>query len=277
MYTVIRSLNNNIVVSRDSGGRECVLTGSGIGFGQKAGGLIPRERVEHVYLGLDKLQERWLQLLAQATPETLEVAQLLLQRAEQELEKIPVSTAIISLSAHLSGAIERVQNHIPIPTMMRESIMLLYPTEYRLGEYGLQLLHERLGIELPDAEASVLALFLADAFVLDSSDHLLLAQNAAQEILQIVQKNCPLKVGERDAETLQFGVYIKLRCWLVSSGKTHAKALEIPGELLELLYGKIPGSRACIQQVAAYLEQTFQYTMQPEDILNFLLRVNRMV
>lgn len=75
MYTVIRSLNNNIVVSRDSKGRECVLTGSGIGFGKKPGGLISSDHVEHIYFNLDKLQEHWLQLLSQSTPETLEIAQ----------------------------------------------------------------------------------------------------------------------------------------------------------------------------------------------------------
>lgn len=277
MYTVIRSLNNNIVVSRDSKGRECVLTGSGIGFGKKPGGLISSDHVEHIYFNLDKLQEHWLQLLSQSTPETLEIAQLLLQYAEQKLKKIPPSTSIISLSAHLSSAIERVQNHIPIPAMMQESIILLYPSEYRLGEYGLKLVQHRLGIELPHAEASFLALYLAEAFVLNSSDHLLLAQNAAHEILDIVQRTCPIKVGKQDSETLQFCVYIKLRCWLISNGKVHNKTLDIPMELLTLMYENIPGSRMCIQQVSDYLDQKFQYAMQPEDILNFLLRVNRMV
>lgn len=66
MYTVTKGLNNNIVMARAEDGRECVLTGSGIGFRKSPGAPVLEQQIEHIYYGLDKLQEKWLYLLGSA-------------------------------------------------------------------------------------------------------------------------------------------------------------------------------------------------------------------
>ena len=67
MYTVTKGLNNNIVMARAEDGRECVLTGSGIGFRKSPGAPVLEQQIEHIYYGLDKLQEKWLYLLGQCS------------------------------------------------------------------------------------------------------------------------------------------------------------------------------------------------------------------
>ena len=53
MYTVTKGLNNNIVMARAEDGRECVLTGSGIGFRKSPGAPVLEQQIEHIYYGLD--------------------------------------------------------------------------------------------------------------------------------------------------------------------------------------------------------------------------------
>lgn len=49
MYTVTKGLNNNIVMARAEDGRECVLTGSGIGFRKSPGAPVLEQQIEHIY------------------------------------------------------------------------------------------------------------------------------------------------------------------------------------------------------------------------------------
>ena len=78
MYTVTKGLNNNIVMARAEDGRECVLTGSGIGFRKSPGAPVLEQQIEHIYYGLDKLQEKWLYLLGQCSPVALAVSRSIL-------------------------------------------------------------------------------------------------------------------------------------------------------------------------------------------------------
>ena len=274
MYTVTKSLNNNIVMARAEDGRECVLTGSGIGFRKSPGAPVLEQQIEHIYYGLDKLQEKWLYLLGQCSPVALAVSRSILQEAERRGKLHLTPVALIIISNHLTCAMERTREHAPVSSMLQEAVMLVYPDEYQLSKKSFSLLYRKYGILIPESEAVILALCIVDATSNGCPGHLTAAQKAAEDILELVRHNCNVR---DDAETLEFAAYIKLRCWLVSLGKTHHSVLEIPDEMLDILYSKIVGSRDCITAVANYLADKFQYTMQQEDILNFLLRLNRIV
>lgn len=258
MYTVTKGLNNNIVMARAEDGRECVLTGSGIGFRKSPGAPVLEQQIEHIYYGLDKLQEKWLYLLGQCSPVALAVSRSILQEAERRGKLHLTPVALIIISNHLTCAMERTREHAPVSSMLQEAVMLVYPDEYQLSKKSFSLLYRKYGILIPESEAVILALCIVDAASNGCPGHLTAAQKAAEDILE-------------------FTAYIKLRCWLVSLGKTHHSVLEIPDEMLDILYSKIVGSRDCITAVANYLADKFQYTMQQEDILNFLLRLNRIV
>lgn len=274
MYIVTKSLNNNIVMARGTDGRECVLTGSGIGFHKSPGAPVLAQQIEHIYLGLDKLQEKWLFLLSQCSSEALAVSQSLLKKAEKQGKYHLSPTALITISNHLTCAMARAREHMPVSTMLQEAVILLYPDEYQLSKEALALLYQKYGIATPASEATLLTLCLVGTVSSGCPGHLAVAQKAAEDILELVHQNCHVR---EDAETLEFTAYIKLRCWLVSLGKTHHSVLEIPDEMLDILYRRIAGSKNCIRAVTDYLADKFQYTMQQEDILNFLLRLNKII
>ena len=49
MFKITKIVNNNIVCSVDSNGKEIILRGLGIGFKKQIGAVIPEDKIEKIY------------------------------------------------------------------------------------------------------------------------------------------------------------------------------------------------------------------------------------
>ena len=110
----VKVYSNNSISMVFPDGREAVLIGSGIGFGKRPGDEIDARRIEKTYYIQDELQTKFLQLLKDTRPETVQVSEDILEHARQcglELK----NQLIISLTDHISFAIERYAQGIELP------------------------------------------------------------------------------------------------------------------------------------------------------------------
>ena len=113
MYKVTKLINNNIVCSVDAEGHEIILRGLGIGFGKKIHDEIEDGKVEKIYrisnaATANKLQE----LLAEIPLEYVSACTEIIEYAKKTLDKSLNDNVYITLTDHISFAIERKDKKI---------------------------------------------------------------------------------------------------------------------------------------------------------------------
>ncbi|AHL73253.1 PRD domain-containing protein [Bacillus altitudinis] len=158
---IYKILNNNAVVVKE-GDQEKIVMGPGIAFQKGKNDVVPVQKIEKIFVVREE-NEKFKQILATLPEAHIEVAEHIISYAEGEL-MMPLSDHIhISLTDHLSFAIERVQKGIVLYNKLLGEIKVLYKQEYDIGKYAIRYVKERLGVDLPDDEAGYVALHIHTA------------------------------------------------------------------------------------------------------------------
>lgn len=104
---VVRVLNNNIVATITEDNKEAVAQGSGIGFQKKPGDILDRNKIEKLYVFQDEEQAKFLKLLEDTPIEYFQVAEQIVEQAQRVMQFEMSNKVLISLTDHISFAIER--------------------------------------------------------------------------------------------------------------------------------------------------------------------------
>lgn len=186
----VKVLNNNVVLARDHRGREVILVGRGLGFQRERTWVHPDDpRVEKVFVLAGERQG----LLQRPQAETALVAACaeVLGLAARRLGRELSDGIYVGVLDHLAMALQRARLGLDLPNPFLAEIQLLYPEEYQVAGEALEILSERLGVPLPEAERGFLALHLAAGRSGNSpgemARHVAVVQEAVAEIAAALQ------------------------------------------------------------------------------------------
>lgn len=278
MYTIVKVYNNNTVAARTDDRRECVLTGAGIGFSKRSEDIVPENKVEKIYYIQNELQTKFLRLLDNSTPESLEIAEAIVKRAEDQLNSKLGSLAVITLSDHLSFALERQKKGINMPNLLAEEVKLLYPGEYKIGMWGLAMVEQKTGVRLFTDEASYVAMHLVNAAVQDNKKTMTKVLQAVKDILDIIRSDYDIQPVTDSENFLRLTTHIKFLIREICEGKSLKQ--EKPDDIdtmIEYLLKKNTYSCRCIFDIKEYIKQEFKYELQKSEILYLLIYINRII
>lgn len=164
VYRIVRVIGNNFVCSEDANGQEIILRGLGIGFKKNKGDRIPAARVEKIYTLRDSGQsDRLMELIQDLPSDYFDISTHLIEAGERILGRHLSENIYITLTDHISFAVERLQKGISYPNQLLWEIQTFYPQEYALGQQALDVVESVLGIRLPDDEAGFIALHFVNA------------------------------------------------------------------------------------------------------------------
>lgn len=160
---ITKIINNNIVSSLDENKNEVIVMGKGIGFGKKTGDIIEESAVEKVFSLPSESAGQFAELVAKIPYEHTQLAEEIIDRAEQTLGVSLSENIYITLTDHISYAIERQKQGIEVNNALLWEIEKFYNKEYRMGLEALRMVKEKLGVELPVDEAGFIALHFINA------------------------------------------------------------------------------------------------------------------
>lgn len=158
-YVISRLINNNIVFSLDDSGNEIILFGKAIGFGKKRGETVNPESVLRVFKAASSTERDFLiNLVEDIDAVYIDIAGEIVAMYEDELDVKLTDMMTISLSDHLSNAVENKREGIDVPLDITQQISGIYPREFAIARRGLSLVYEKTGIMLHDDEAGYIVL-----------------------------------------------------------------------------------------------------------------------
>lgn len=275
MNKIVKVYNNNAVAAISDKGTECVLIGSGIGFGRGPGDIVPEAKIEKKYYVQNELQTKFLKLLESSTRESLEISEKIVEQAQKELDIRLSPQALVTLSDHISFAIERHKKGINLPNLLADEVKLLYPAAYNVGLWGVQLIKKQTGIELYEDEASYITMHIADASIESNKKEIVRTLKFVRDIVDIIKDVYGISPKSSDGNYIRLTTHLK---FLASEIFRHE---QLSGEdfddMLALLMRKNNHNRRCIDEITAYIQNEYGYSLNNSEIAYLLIYINRIL
>ena len=257
--TIEKVINNNIVSAFDETGREVVVMGRGIGFGNRPGAKIPEDKIEKIFrIESGSVADQFKELLAGVPLEHAKISSDIISYAKGALKLKLNQSIYVTLTDHINFAIARCAKGINLENALLWEIKRFYPQEYELGKYAVAQIKERLKVELPEDGTNI-----RDA---------LRFPNQMKEILEIVTRELGIKLDEG---TLHYERFITHMKFLLQ--RVYRKEL-LPDEesdLADMISQKYPKEFACSKKVADYIEKTAECRLSGEEVMYLAIHIRR--
>lgn len=266
-------INNNVVSSRDEAGFETVVMGRGLGFGKKKGEKIEEDKIDKIFRIEDKDSlKKFKKLIADLPIEYLQVSTDIISYAKKKLGVQLNQNVYLTLTDHISFAIERFKQGMLFNNALNHEIKRFYPLEYQIGEYSLDFIEKNLNIRLPEDEASSIAIHLLNA-------ELHIEVKDAMKII-ILMRDILGKLNEEIAalnndciEKDSFMSFLKLLCLRLMTEKPQKE----DGDPLLLNFVKQNDEKlfSLIEKIGVYIFEKYGCTVTEEEKLYFTLQIKR--
>lgn len=266
-------INNNIISAYEKSGAEVIVMGRGIGFKKKQGEVVPADQISKIFrIKSRTLTEQFKELLANMPLERVRISDEIISHAKDHLKLKLNQSIYVTLTDHINFAIERVSQGIEPQNALLWEIKRFYPQEFQLGIYALELIHDRLGILLPEDEAGFIALHFVNAEYGTDIRDAVKFPDQMQAIVDIVERDLGILLDESSLHYERFMTHIK---FLIQ--RIYRK--ELPSsedrELSLLMQRKYPREYQCSVKVAEYIMQATGSRLSEEEIMYLSVHIRR--
>lgn len=152
---VMKKINNNVAVCRDKNNNELVAFGKGIGFPKLPYEITDMTRVTMTFYQLDGY---YYKLLNEIPADIIQISAEIVDSSKRMIRRNLNPNIIFSLADHINFAIIRKEQYKPMKLAFSYDIEQLYPIETSIGRMTITRVHEELGVKLPDAEVTAIAM-----------------------------------------------------------------------------------------------------------------------
>lgn len=274
MLTVVKSLNNNIVLAVTEEGSELVAFGTGIGFKRKKGDKVSIAEATKVFQTGINIQAS--QLLEGLKPELLSVTEKILSLGEKELQLAINPTLFFTLADHLRYAIERKEQNVDIDAPFQWEIPHLYFKEYQIGKESLELISSELGVDLPQTEASFIALHFVNAQMDNQSmNQTMRMTKLTKEIVKIIQGLFDVTL---DKTTMTYSRFIThLRYFIARQETAEQQAVQMDSTLKEVIQERYIKSYACGLIIKEMLIKEYGWQISEDELVYLVIHIERII
>lgn len=196
MFRIKKVLNHNSVIAIGEGdNREYLVMGKGIAFGKKVTERVETGAENTVYSLHELNTDRGAatDIIKTVSPECLELANEVLNRAEKEFGQIDRSI-LFPMADHIAFAVRRIRNNEQISNPLTEDIRILFYKEYKVAECMKQLLADMLGVEIDEHEIGYIALHVHSAIEEEEVSQAMQVARAVRECISLVEKQTGKKI-----------------------------------------------------------------------------------
>ena len=277
---ISRIYNNNVVLTVDHHGKESVMIGRGIAFGKRKGQLVDPSAVEQTFVPEQGMSgERLSMTLSEIPAEILSIATLLESKVRAEGALELSNSFILPLADHLHYAVVRARDGVRVEYPLAPEVTVLYPREVEYGRTVLQMVRERLQVELDPNEAIPLALHLVNAqfATADMSQAFRMTEVFAQ-VFEIIEASYERKIDPDSMSAARFVTHLRYLFVRASrASANHAEDDEVSQpSLLAALRADASRAYACAQKVLLVLQMQLKQSLTRDELTYLTIHTARL-
>lgn len=274
---VIKVLNNSLVLALDNAGQESILMGKGIGFHKSIGYEFQESEIEKVFVLKDKeVSRNIIRLAAETDSVFFELAKAVIDYAIEQFDMKLMDHIYLSLTDHLSFAARRVREGIVLQNFYTLEMKKFNPQEFQVGEYAVNLMRERLDLEIPADEAGNIAFHFINAqFNHPYNSQNLLISRTLDAVLDIVKYTFGITYNEDSTSYSRYVTHVRLFAQRLVSRN------QLPDEKNDILYEQIHSicqkEFECVEKIQIYVYEQFRQKLSSQEKMYLALHIHRIL
>ena len=270
---ISRVINNNVICSIDKNGQEIVLMGSSIGFGKKRNDIVDEDKIEKVFsLKNSKDNTKLNELLSQVSSIYLSIADEIINLAKSKLTYTLSDNIYITLTDHISYAVERHKQGIEFSNAMIWEIQHYYPDEFKLGQEALLIIMDNTGIMFAEDEAASIALHIVNAGLGVTMPETMLVTELIQVAIRTVTYQFHTSIDEKSLDYVRFVTHLKFFAQRLFQDKMLQDNDENFQSMIKQNYSE---QFKCAEKIGRYIEKTYNKIPTKEEIVYLAVHIKR--
>lgn len=272
---VIRVFNNNIVATKTEDNKEAIVQGSGIGFSKKPGDLLNEAKIEKRFYIMDEHASKFHALFDQVPIEYFQIAELIMEKAQNELNVILDDQIVMALTDHIYFAVERQLKNVSLTNFLNSEISYLYRKEYQIGLWALDQVEKIVNVKLNKDEAGFIALHIVNASMKkdkqDISDTLVFIKG----IMDIIRNSFGIELDMNDLDTTRLMTHLKFLANRVIYHEN--ESIDALGDMYSLLINQKKQLEPCLKAIDEYVLVTFNYQLSQQEKVYLMIHLLRIL
>ncbi|KGA95740.1 levansucrase [Alkalihalobacillus alcalophilus ATCC 27647 = CGMCC 1.3604] len=270
---IFRVLNNNAVVVLE-GKKEKIVFGNGIAFQKKKNDIIPKEKIEKVFLLHEQSSAKFQQILATLPEEHIELAEKVISYAEGYLQEPLHDHIHIALTDHLSFALERIKQGLAIQNKLTNEIKFLYKKEFEIGLWAKEEIKKELDVVIPLDEVAHIALHLHTAklgghSMMESLEKATILRDFVEQVENILKIN----IEESSINYQRLITHLRFALNRIEIKKEFEP---IDHDMLSLIKDKYEAAYGCAKAAVEFLEQEYGIRFPESEVAYISLHIQRL-
>lgn len=272
---ILKKINNNVALASSDAGEEIVVFGKGVGFHEMPYELEDESVIQRVFRDVD---EKCIGGFANIADDVLLVASDIVAMADKALDCALAGNLVVCLADHLQYALERTGDGIAIKNPLSHEVAFVYPREVELGRRGIELVSERMGVNLPESEITSIALHLVNAEVdgMGSSQDMDLVMKSTvilERATQVIEGQLGQQLDRTSYAYVRFVAHLRFLIRRLMRGG--CKETENSG-LFRQAARDFPDAYRCAAGINEYLKRDYNWSCSDEEMLYLMMHVNRL-
>ncbi|QCT02081.1 putative SacPA operon antiterminator [Paenibacillus algicola] len=234
---VSKVLNNNVIIAKHPWHDEVVVIGKGIGFNRKPKDAIPLTLVEKMFiLTKPEEQEQYKQLVPQVDEQLIEAMNEIIHYAANAAGETLNEHIHVALTDHIAFAIKRQAQGLYIHNPFLYETKELYPEEFRMAEYAVRKLKQRLDVDLGEEEAGFIALHFHSALTNQHISEVRKHSRLVSDLVHIVEDKLEYVIPKDSLDYSRLITHLRFAIERIRRGEAEPQE----GRLDELLKREYP-------------------------------------
>lgn len=273
MYKITKIINNNFVCSVNEKGEEVILRGLGIGFGKKSNDVAEESKIEKIYSMSSQSMLNKLQSLVYNIPlEHIKVCTEIIDEIKLKLNKKLNENIYITLTDHLSFAIERQRLKLEYKNALLWDIKKFYQIEYQMGLHALDMIKEKLGVTLMEDEAGFIALHIVNAELDTNISDMMNITALITDILELTRNYYKIDFDEDSLHFERFITHLKYFGQRLFQNKT---VKDDDFQLQKMIKTSYSKDYQCAEIINSYIKEKFNRELTGEEMMFLTIHLKR--
>jgi beta-glucoside operon transcriptional antiterminator len=270
-------INNSIVCALDDRGSELIVTGKGIGFQRHPGDEIAPASVERTYrMEKQSEQRKLLELVEQIPLEHLAVTEQLIAVFQKRIPHVLNESLLITLADHISFAIKRKAEGMEFTNPLKDAIMCYYPKEYKMGEYSLDVIEQKLQVRLHPDEAAFIALHIVNAELNSTMSETYEITRIIEGCIAVVEQFYQKAFDRTSLSFSRFVVHLRYFAQrLLQGGTLQDTQEEQDAEFRQMVFQSYQRHFQCAQRIADFIRAAYHKELSEEEQVYLTIHLKR--
>ncbi|MFK4341073.1 MULTISPECIES: BglG family transcription antiterminator LicT [unclassified Paenibacillus] len=267
--------NNNVALVENQNHKEMIVMGKAIGFQKYPGDMIDDKLVEKTFvLEIPENTDKLISLFSEIPSDDIALADEMINFVQPKLKRALNESTLIALSDHLSFALKRAREGIGIKNPLQWEIKQVYPLEFAAAQKALDLVQQRVGVELPEGEAAFLALHFVNGQLDGETEHegMELA-GIISKVLDIVKYHYQVELDDTSLSFTRFVTHLRYFIQRQSKGEV---IISEDVFLHDIVKEKYPRAYKCSLKIKQYLDTSYGWNCTLDELLYLTVHIHRL-